>query len=237
MQNFKNPIICAIDTKDVSKASSLIKEIKESIGAVKLGLEFFTFNGPEGIKEIKKLGLPIFLDLKFHDIPNTVAEAVRSAVRLGVDILTIHTSGGIKMMEAAAIAAKEESEKSGMKKPLVVGVTVLTSMDESDLLESGVNGNVEEQVKRLALNAKKAGLDGVVCSPKEIELVKNICGKNFKTVVPGVRPSFAAADDQKRIMTPAEAIRQGADFLVIGRPITKSDDPKGAATKILKEIK
>lgn len=233
----KNPIICAIDTKDLEQAKNLCKAIAPNVGMVKLGLEFFTIHGASGVKEIAALGLPIFLDLKFHDIPNTVAEAVKSAVRLGVEIITIHTLGGLQMMQAAANAAKEESDKLGVKKPIIVGVTVLTSMDDEDLKTIGLDRSAAQQVQLLAKLAKKSGLDGIVCSPHEIELVKSLCGKDFKTVVPGIRPENSDKGDQKRVMTPKQALTFGADYLVIGRPITKSENPTLASQQIANSLK
>jgi orotidine-5'-phosphate decarboxylase len=231
-----NLIICALDTKDITEAKNLCTNLKPHIGMVKLGLEFFTKNGPQGISEVAKAGLPIFLDLKFHDIPNTVAEAVRSAVILDVSIITIHTLGGKNMMQGAACAAKDEAERLGKKKPIIVGVTVLTSMDDNDLYDIGLNNNAAGQVELLAKLAKQSGLDGIVCSPHEIELVKKICGSDFKTVVPGIRPAGGDKGDQKRVMTPKEAVDKGADFIVIGRPITQSDNPAKAAEAIYKSL-
>ncbi len=232
----QNPIICAIDVKDPVQALNLCKELKDSIGYIKLGLEFFTINGPEGVRLIKSCGMPIFLDLKFHDIPNTVAEAVRSSVRLGVDMLTIHTSGGKAMMKAAAQAATDEAARLGVSKPLVLGVTVLTSMDVSDLKDTGVFTQVQDQVVSLAKLAAESGLDGVVCSPLEIESIKKECGNSLKLIVPGIRPDGGGGDDQKRVMTPLQAITAGADFIVIGRPITKAENPLNAANAILSSI-
>lgn len=231
-----NPLICAIDTKNIDKALDLCREIKSSVGLVKLGLEFFTINGPEGVRAIKACGVPIFLDLKFHDIPNTVAEAVRCAVRLGVQMLTIHTNGGKAMMQAASIAAKDEAVRLGGVAPMILGVTVLTSMDINDLKDIGVIKDVEAQVASLARLAKDSGLDGVVCSPLEIEIIKKECGDKFQLIVPGIRPDSSDDNDQKRVMTPAQAISYGADFIVVGRPITKAINPIDAIKAILMEI-
>lgn len=229
---FKNPVICAADTKSVDAALHLTREIAPHVGAIKLGLEFFTSNGATGVQEIAGLGLPIFLDLKFYDIPNTVYEAVYAATQAGIAILTIHASGGATMMQAAAKAAKQASIDKKIDRPLIVGVTVLTSMDISDLQEIGVERRVDEQVVALAQLAKQSGLDGVVCSAHEIQAIKKACGDDFKTVVPGIRPELSQHNDQKRVMTPSQAIASGADFLVIGRPITQSDSPKEAAKAI-----
>lgn len=231
-----NPIICALDTPSVEQAISLAREIHPHIGAVKCGLEFFTANGPDGIKAIADTGTPIFLDLKFHDIPNTVAKAVTEAVKLDVFMLTIHTAGGSTMMQAAAEAVAETSEKLGKKRPIIVGVTVLTSMDQDDLHSIGVTNPVNAQVLQLATLAHQSGLDGVVCSPHEISAIKDACGNAFQLVVPGIRPATAASNDQKRIMTPEQAVSLGADYLVIGRPVTQSENPSETAKNIYKSI-
>ncbi len=236
MNSKHNPIICAVDTKDVAKAGQLAEQLHGSVGALKLGLEFFTANGVEGVQAISESGMPIFLDLKFHDIPNTVAGAIKSTADMDIFMMTVHATGGKAMLKAAAEAAAEISAIAVKKKPLVVAVTVLTSLDESDIHSIGVSGSVEEQVKRLAALAQESGMDGVVCSPHEISLLRAQCGKDFKLVVPGIRPEGTAHGDQKRVMTPKEAIEQGADYLVIGRPITGAKDPKQAAQEILKGL-
>jgi orotidine-5'-phosphate decarboxylase len=228
----RNPIFCAVDTTDVTKASALASGLGGSVGGLKIGLEFFTANGPEGYRVLAGQGLPIFLDLKFHDIPNTVARAVKSISALGPAITTIHTSGGPGMMKAAADAARQAEEETGKPRAKVVGVTVLTSMDGDDLASVGVDAPVKDQVRRLAALAKSSGLDGVVCAPHEIETVRAECGEDFMLVVPGIRPAGAAVGDQKRVMTPKEARSLGADVLVIGRPITEAPDPAAAARAI-----
>jgi len=182
------------------------------------------------------MGLPIFLDLKFHDIPNTVANAVKAAVNLGVSMITVHTAGGGAMMEAAVEAAKHQATLLEKLPPIILGVTVLTSFDQSSLDEIGVNNKVEDQVKTLALLAKKSGLDGVICSPHEIELVRLECGADFKLVVPGIRSASDLKHDQKRVMSAAEAIKAGADFIVIGRPITKAENPRMAAMNLFHNL-
>jgi orotidine-5'-phosphate decarboxylase len=176
---------------------------------------------------------PIFLDLKFHDIPNTVAGAVRGVADIDCFMITVHTSGGFAMMKAAADQASENAAKTGKKRPLVVGVTILTSMEQTDLDKVGYALNLQDQVLKMASLAQSAGLDGVVCSPREISAIKRICGKDFKLVVPGIRPVGSNAGDQKRVMTPKEAVDAGADYLVIGRPITGAPDPKAAAREIM----
>lgn len=229
-------ILCALDTVNVSEASSLAKALAPHTGGVKLGLEFFGANGPEGFKQVAKDNENIFLDLKLHDIPNTVAKAIHSLMPLRPSIMTVHTAGGPAMMKAAADAATEAAINVGCKRPIIVGVTILTSLDQSDLEKVGYQNNVADQVLRLAMLAKKSGLDGVVCSPHEISLIKNACGKDFKLVVPGIRPAGSAKGDQKRVMTPHEAVSLGADYLVIGRPITQAVDPVLSAKKIADEI-
>ena len=229
-------IFVALDTPDINHALALAEGLKGLVGGIKLGKEFFTACGPEGAKAIAALGLPIFLDLKYHDIPNTVAGAVRSALMLNPFMINVHASGGRDMMVAAANAAKEAAEKSGNKAPLVIAVTVLTSMNRDDLVEVGIDAEPIEQVTRLARLAKDSGLDGVVCSAKEVVALRGNIGPDFKLVVPGIRPEWASKDDQKRVVTPRDAIDLGADYLVIGRPITAAENPADAAKRIAAEL-
>lgn len=229
-------IFCALDTTETASAVALAKKLQGTVGGVKLGLEFFCANGADGFKAVAETGMPIFLDLKFHDIPNTVAGAIRAVAPLGPKILTIHTQGGPEMMRRAAETAVEEAEKNGHDKPWVTGVTILTSMDDSDLKAIGVDDAVADQVARLAGLAHRSGLDGMVCSPREITLARVATAPDFKLVVPGIRPAGSAAGDQKRVMTPADAVTAGADVLVIGRPITQADDPAAAARAIADSI-
>jgi len=232
----KNPIICAIDTTNIDEAKALANGLNGNVGAIKLGLEFFTAHGAKGVKEVTSSGVPFFLDLKFHDIPNTVAGAVKAATKLGAFMITIHTLGGKEMMKAAVKAAKEEADKRGIEKPIVLGVTMLTSMDESDLSDIGVSGDIKSQVQRLAELAVESGLDGCVCSAHEIEAIREVTGNELTLVVPGIRPEGSDAGDQKRVMTPKQAIKEGADYLVIGRPITQADSPFAAAKEIFESI-
>jgi orotidine-5'-phosphate decarboxylase len=226
-----NPIFCALDTNDVDRAVSLGRALKDAVGGLKVGKEFFTAHGPGGVREVIPKGLPVFLDLKFHDIPSTVAGAVRAASTLTPAMLNVHAAGGRAMMEAARDAAAESTAP-----PWVLAVTVLTSLDASDLADIGGNGAPGEQVLRLATLAQTAGLDGVVCSAQEISTLRAECGPDFKLVVPGIRPQGSAPGDQKRTMTPVEAIQRGADVLVIGRPITAAPDPTAAAQAIVAEL-
>jgi orotidine-5'-phosphate decarboxylase len=233
----RNPIFCAIDTTEVSVATSLAAKVGDCVGGLKLGLEFFTANGIKGVQQVQKAsGLPIFLDQKFHDIPNTVAGAVRAACQLGIAMLTIHTCGGRVMMEAAAKAATDAAHEFPKPRPMIIGVTVLTSMDDADLSATGVNSPVGDQVRRLAELAKTSGLDGIVCSPLEAAMLRADLGPGFKLITPGVRPVWSAPNDQKRFTSPADALKAGADYLVIGRPITAAADPAAAATRIVAEI-
>jgi orotidine-5'-phosphate decarboxylase len=224
-------IFVAIDRNTRGEAAADLARLGAGGYAVKLGLEFFVAQGPQGVREVAG-ARPLFLDLKLHDIPNTLAGGVRAAAACQPLFLTIHASGGLAMMRAAAAAARE----SGDGAPALLGITVLTSLDAADLDAVGQRGPMGDQAERLALLAREAGLDGVVCSPHEIERLRKACGPGFKLVVPGIRPEWAAAGDQKRITTPATAVGLGADHLVIGRPITQAADPRAALDRILAEI-
>lgn len=229
-------IYCAFDTDDMAAARALAGRLAGLIGGIKLGLEFFGANGPAGVNEIARLGLPVFLDLKLHDIPNTVARATRALTRLGPSILTVHGAGGADMLKAAAEAAREEAAKAGVAKPKLLAVTILTSLSEDDLAAMGMTAKVEAQAVRFAKLAQESGLDGAVCSAGEVAALREACGKDFLLAVPGVRPDWAEAGDQKRVTTPGEALRRGADILVIGRPITEAEDPAEAARRIAAEL-
>lgn len=225
-------IFCAVDTPKLDDALMLADLLAGEVGAIKLGKEFFVAHGPGGVKRVADCGHKIFLDLKFHDIPNTVAGAIRAALQLNCALMTVHASGGPAMLTAAREAAAE----AGAKRAKIVAVTTLTSLDKSDLAAVGLQGRPEDQVLRLAHLTAASGIDGVVCSPREVALLRRELGDDFALVVPGVRPEWAGADDQKRIMTPGEAVAAGANHLVIGRPITKSDDPVSATRRIADEI-
>jgi orotidine-5'-phosphate decarboxylase len=227
----KNPIFCAIDMANLDQAHAMASRLKPHVGGIKLGLEFFLAHGPAGYRRMAELGLPIFLDLKLHDIPNTVAGAVASLLSLRPDFMTLHASGGKTMMRAAVEAA------AGAKtKPKLLGVTVLTSIDGADLEAIGQGDKPALQVQRLAKLAKSSGLDGVVCSPEEVKHLRAGMGSDFILMVPGIRPTWAAQGDQKRVMTPREAMQAGATYLVIGRPITSAENPAYAAKQIMEEI-
>ncbi|UIP05512.1 orotidine-5'-phosphate decarboxylase [Erythrobacter sp. SDW2] len=218
-----NPVFLALDVPRLEAAKELVNKVKAHIGGVKLGMEFFYAHGHHGVHEIAHVGLPIFLDLKLHDIPNTVAGAMQAIHVLEPAIVTVHASGGRAMMEDAKAAAGENTK--------VVAVTMLTSLDERDLMRTGVNGSAHDQVLRLAELAEASGLDGIVCSGHEVGAVHKQWKKGF-FVVPGLRPADSSAGDQKRVVTPRQARDDGASVLVIGRPISRADDPLGAARAI-----
>ena len=225
-------ILLALDTPDVAIATAQARAAGDAIDGIKLGLEFFVANGPAGVAEVGRARRPLFLDMKLHDIPNTVAGAVRSALPLQPLLLTVHAGGGPAMLRAAADAAAS----AGKDRPLIIAVTVMTSLDDSDLSAVGQLPPVKDQARRLALLAHRQGCDGIVCSAHEIETIRRDCGPDFKLVVPGLRPASGDVGDQKRVMTPGEAARLGADFLVIGRPITAAANPADAARSIRREV-
>ena len=232
----RNHIIVALDVPTADEALKLVEQLTPVCGGFKVGSELFTSAGPDIIRKIRATGAAVFLDLKFHDIPNTVAKAVASAVRLDVQMLTIHTSGGLEMMNAAEESAQQTANQAGLNAPLVLGVTVLTSSDSGTLAEIGCEANVGAQVERLATLAAKAGLRGLVCSPLEITDLRQFLPALIQLVTPGIRTGAERADDQKRTLTPREAITAGANWLVIGRPIYAAENPRAAAEKILESI-
>ncbi len=214
-------VIVALDYEKEAQALALVDQIDPSLCRLKVGKEMFTTLGTHFIKQLQQRHFDVFLDLKFHDIPNTVARAVRSAADLGVWMVDLHASGGLRMMEEA----KKILEPYGKDAPILIGVTVLTSMEDLDLLQIGINASPMEQVIRLANLTQRAGLDGVVCSPQEVEILRAHCGKDFTLVTPGIRPIGSDFGDQRRVMTPPAAIQAGSDYLVIGRPITQAENP------------
>jgi orotidine-5'-phosphate decarboxylase len=228
---FLNPVFVAIDTPDLTGALALARLVKPHVGGLKIGLEFYTANGPDGIRRILDVGLPVFADLKFHDIPNTVAGAAREIAHIGVSIFNVHASGGEAMMRAAADAARAISPATR-----IIAVTVLTSLEQGDLDAVGQHGPVVDQVVRLARLAKHSGLDGVVCSAHELKALRGACGPAFMLVTPGIRPADGARADQRRVFPPRQAREAGSDILVIGRPITGAADPKAAAQAIAAEL-
>ncbi len=224
-------IVIALDFADAKPALAFVQQIDPKLCRVKVGKELFTAAGPQLIEQLVKRDFSVFLDLKFHDIPNTVAKACEAASRLGVWMLNVHASGGLAMMQAA----REGVNKSGHD-PLLIAVTVLTSMAEAELAQVGVQGTLLDHVKRLALLTQQAGLDGVVCSAQETSMLRAACGPDFCLVTPGIRPADAAKDDQTRIVTPTQALSLGASYLVIGRPITQAANPLQALEQIIKSI-
>ncbi|MBB3692415.1 orotidine-5'-phosphate decarboxylase [Sphingomonas sp. BK580] len=216
-------VYVALDTPDLARAQALAGKVRHHVGGIKLGLEFFCANGPAGVRALEEVGLPVFLDLKLHDIPNTVAKAVQSLAPLAPAVLTVHAAGGRAMLEDAKAAAHPDTK--------VVAVTMLTSLDERDLADTGVAGSAHDHVLRLAELARAAGLDGIVCSGAEVRAARAAWWDGF-FVVPGVRPADGAAGDQKRVVTPRRAADDGASILVIGRPITQAEDPDAAARAI-----
>jgi orotidine-5'-phosphate decarboxylase len=232
----RNPIIAALDVPTAEAALKLVEQLAPVSGGFKIGSELFTSAGPDIVRRIRERGALVFLDLKFHDIPNTVAKSVAAAMQLDVQMLTVHTSGGLEMLKAAEQAAQETAWRLGHSPPLVLGVTVLTSLDAGALKEIGLDGNVDYQVRRLAAVATKAGLRGLVCSPLEVAKLRQSLPPSTQLVTPGVRTGAEKADDQKRTLTPREAMAAGANWLVIGRPIYAAENPRAAAEKILESL-
>ena len=232
----QNPIIVALDVPTAEQAIALAQQVAPAVGAFKIGSELFTAAGPDIVRKIRATGASVFLDLKFHDIPNTVAKAIASAVRLDVQMITIHTSGGLTMMQAAEESAQKTAAQAGLNAPLILGVTVLTSMESSDLEEVGVTVGVGHQVERLAQLAARAGLRGLVCSPLEVAGLKQILPSHMQFVTPGIRTGEDAAGDQKRTLSAKEAMTAGSTWLVIGRPIYAAPNPRAAAEKIRESL-
>ncbi len=235
MSDGRKRIAVALDASERSGILELARLVGPETGVLKVGLEAFCAHGPGLVREVAAIA-PVFLDLKLHDIPNTVGGAAAAAARTGASILNVHAGGGLDMMRAAGERAREAAAAAGLPVPRVIAVTVLTSLDAAALSAVGLAGTPREAALRLALLAREAGLDGVVCSPEEITAIRSACGPEFLLVVPGIRPAGSEAGDQKRIATPGAAARAGADLLVIGRPITGAPDPAGAARAIAAEI-
>jgi orotidine-5'-phosphate decarboxylase len=233
----RDRIALALDVDNDHDALAIVAELKDSVGVFKVGHQLFTAYGPDIVRRIIGMGGRVFLDLKYHDIPNTVAKASAEAVKLGVSIFNVHSLGGIDMMKAAAESAKETAEKYNLPAPTVLAVTILTSMDEKSMRkELKITRSLQREVAHLARLAQRAGMHGVVASPQEIKLLRRAVRGEFVILTPGVRPAWADKDDQKRVMTPGEAIKAGADYIVVGRPVLKAKDRKAAVEKILEEI-
>lgn len=231
LQDSISPIVVALDYPTPKQAIEMAKQLDPKKCRVKVGKELFTASGPAVLEQLHKMDFDVFLDLKFHDIPNTCAGAVAVAAELGVWMVNVHASGGERMMTAAAEAIANKSHK-----PLLIAVTVLTSMEQSDLADIGLDVTPQQQVERLAKLSKQSGMDGVVSSAQEIGLIKNLCGEKFLTVTPGIRPAGSAAGDQRRIMTPQEAVNAGGDYMVIGRPITQATNPQQVCLDIIDSL-
>lgn len=231
-------LIVALDLDDLEAASQLVSELSDIVRWFKIGKQLFTTTGPASVERFRHSAEEIFLDLKFHDIPNTVAGAVASATKIGARIINMHASGGLEMMRAAREAADRCANELGIPTPILLGVTVLTSIDEASFQRDfHTQRTLKDQVAYLAELSQKAGLDGVVASPLEIELIRSISGDDFVIVTPGVRPKWATSGDQQRITTPADAVAAGADYIVVGRPIMGADNSREAATTILQEMR
>jgi orotidine-5'-phosphate decarboxylase len=226
----------ALDLPDHAALLAMARRVAPEAGILKLGLEAFVAEGPSLVRTLVELGAGVFLDLKLHDIPNTVSRAAAAAVRTGASIVNCHAAGGTEMMKAFGEGARAAAAKAGLKTPKLIAVTILTSLDAAAVRAVGLEGSPREAALRLAILAKESGLDGIVCSPEEIETIRAACGGDFLLVVPGVRPRGEAAGDQRRVATPSDAIRAGADLLVVGRPITGASDPAAAARAIVAEI-
>ena len=231
-------VIFALDVPTLEEARRFVILLKDRVGLFKVGLELYTAYGKEAVQAVQSEGGRVFLDLKFHDIPNTVSRAAEEAVKLGVEMFNLHATGGREMMRETVERCRKAAEKLNRPRPIILAVTILTSMDEGNLREVGLLGPVEDRVVGLAELAQRAGIDGVVASPREIASIRRKCGEKFAIVTPGIRPAFESArDDQKRVMTAREAIVAGASYIVIGRPVRLAPDPAAAMDKVLEEIR
>jgi len=234
--SMRERLIVALDVGDLGEVKELVKLLASEVGMFKVGKQLFTHAGPQAVRLIQEIGGEVFLDLKFHDIPNTVAKAAVEATRLGVKMFNVHASGSLEMMRATAKEARRVCHQQNLRKPIMLAVTVLTSLNQDDLKRVGVDGRVADQVVRLALLTKEAGMDGVVASPHEVADIRSACGRRFVIVTPGIRPRDAGRNDQQRVMTPADAIQASVDYIVVGRPILAAKDPVAAARKIIAEM-
>lgn len=234
---FKERVIVALDTSNMRSAKKWVQALKGSIKIFKIGSELFTAYGPKAVQMVREAGAEVFLDLKFHDIPNTVAHAARAAVRLEAFMFNVHVAGGLQMMQEACVAAADEAQKRSLRAPKLIGVTVLTSLSQQDLnQEIGIPGAVDDTVLRYAEFARKAGLDGIVASAMEVGKIRSKIGASFLLVTPGIRPSWFEKQDQSRVVNPRQAFESGSDYIVIGRPITEAKDPVEAAERIFQEL-
>lgn len=234
--SMRERLVVALDVDDLDVVKSLVRLLAPEVGMFKVGKQLFTHAGPQAVRLIQDMGGEIFLDLKFHDIPTTVAKAAIEATRLGVKMFNVHASGSLAMMRTAVKEVRRVCRQERRRKPIMLAVTVLTSLNQDDLKRVGVDGKVADQVVRLALLTQEAGMDGVVASPHEVADIREACGRRFIIVTPGIRPAKGKRDDQQRVMTPEEAIRAGVDYIVVGRPILEAKDPVAAAREIVSEM-
>ena len=234
--SMRERLIVALDVDNLEQAKNLVRLLAKEVGMFKVGKQLFTHAGPQAVRLIQDLGGEIFLDLKFHDIPNTVAKAAIEAMRLGVKMFNVHASGSLEMMRMTVKEVERVSRQQKLRRPIMLGVTVLTSLEQEDLQRVGVEHKVADQVVRLALLTKEAGMDGVVASPHEVADIRAACGRQFVIVTPGIRPAEAHRNDQQRVTTPGEAIRAGVDYIVIGRPILEAKNPIIATRTIVAEM-
>jgi orotidine-5'-phosphate decarboxylase len=229
----KERLIVALDVEDLDRVEELVKLLGDQVGMFKVGKQLFTHAGPQAVRLIQELGGETFLDLKFHDIPTTVAKAAIEATRLGVKMFNVHASGSLQMMRQTVKEVRRVCRQENLRRPIMLAVTVLTSLNKGDLEKMGVDGEVADQVVRLALLSRAAGMDGVVASPHEVADIRLACGRRFVIVTPGIRPLKGKHDDQKRVMTPEDAVRAGVDYIVVGRPVTEAKDPLGAVREMV----
>ena len=234
--SMRERLIVALDLDDLEAATELVRSLAREVGMFKIGKQLFTHAGPQAVRLIQSLGGEIFLDLKFHDIPNTVAKAAIEATRLGVKMFNVHASGSLEMMRLTVKEVERVSRQQKLRRPIMLGVTVLTSLGQEDLQRLGVEHKIADQVVRLALLTKEAGMDGVVASPHEVADIRQACGQRFVIVTPGIRPADTQRNDQQRVMTPADAVRAGVDYIVVGRPILEAKNPIMAAREIVAKM-
>ena len=234
--SMRERLIAALDVDSLDQAQELVRLLAGDVGMFKIGKQLFTHAGPQAVRLIQELGGEIFLDLKFHDIPNTVAKAAIEATRMGVKMFNVHASGSLEMMRLTVKEVERVCRQEKRRKPIMLAVTVLTSLNQDDLKRVGVDGKVADQVVRLALLTKEAGMDGVVASPQEVGDIRDACGRHFVIVTPGIRPADSKRNDQQRVMTPGDAVRAGVDYIVVGRPILEAEDRVAAARGIVAEM-
>jgi orotidine-5'-phosphate decarboxylase len=234
--SMRERLIVALDIGDLEQVKELVQLLAPQVGMFKVGKQLFTSAGPQAVRLIQELGGDVFLDLKFHDIPNTVAKAAVEATRLGVKMFNVHASGSLEMMRATVKEVRRICHQQNLRKPIMLAVTVLTSLNQDDLKRVGVDGQMADQVVRLALLTKEAGMDGVVASPHEVADIRSACGRRFVIVTPGIRPADSRRNDQQRVMTPAQAVAASVDYIVVGRPVLEAKDPVAAAREIIAEM-